>query len=417
MEEPVSTDEGTSVPARSAQLGDLRQQNYSALMRAVMRYGPVARKDLATATGMATGTVTKLTSALAQVGLVRQVDEPVQAGLGRPKVPVVVDESRYAVVGVHFGYHRTITCLLSLAGNLIDEIQDTVRGNAPERLIPQAVADIRTVIERHPFKVLGVGASTGGWVDARSGRVLDQPLLGWHDVALGRQLADALELPVAVDSHLRALAVAEHWFGAATGVDNLLHLFIGNVVGAGLILNGQLFRGARGTAGTLAHLPVVGHSGAACSCGSHQCLSMLAGDLEVTRRAREAGLIPAGGEVHDVIELAQRGNKDADRMLLDRARVVGVAAATLIELFDPELVIVGGGVSAPAHYVDAVRDAALRQLRRDDAADVASMIRASAFGPHAVAIAAAAIVLNEFYRSPEVFVTELSNRAALAASA
>lgn len=411
----METDDAVTTPVRSAQLGDLRQQNYSALMRAVMRRGPVARKDLAAATGMASGTVTKLVAVLSRAGLVRQQGEPVQEGLGRPKVPVVIDESRYAVVGVHFGYHHTITCLLSLAGNLIDEIQELARGTDAPTRIDQAAQTVRTITARHPYKILGVGASTGGWVDATAGRVLDQPVLGWHDVTLGPALGAALGLPVHVDTHFRALAVAEHWFGAASGADNFIHLFVGNVVGAGLILNGQLYRGAHATAGGLTHLQVPGESGPVCGCGSHNCLATLASDLEVTRRAEDAGLIPTGGEIHDVIALAGSGVAEADRLLKERARVVGAAVATLLDLFDPELVIVGGGVSAPPHYIDRVRDAAARRLGAEGV-EAASVIRASAFGPHAVAIAAAAIVLHEFYRSPEAFVTELANRAGLATS-
>src|SRR5262249_18731609 len=161
------------------------------LLRAVMRRGPVARKDLAAATGISTGTVTKLIAALSRAGLVRQEGEPVQEGLGRPKVPVVIDQSRYAVAGVHFGDHHTIPCRRGLAGIRLDQTRRPAPGPDPAARIAQAAATVRTITDRPPYKILGVGASTGGSVDATAGRVLEQPVLGWHDVTLGPALSAA----------------------------------------------------------------------------------------------------------------------------------------------------------------------------------------------------------------------------------
>ncbi|MBF8186984.1 ROK family transcriptional regulator [Nonomuraea sp. K274] len=402
---------GTRRP-RPAQLGDIRQQNYSTIMRELMHAGPLARTDLATAIGMSTGAVTKLTAALARAGLLTRAPEAGPTGVGRPKVPVDIDESTYGVIGVHFGLHRTITCLINLKGRLVDEVHEPHGTTGFEPVVRGAAAAVERMAAAHRVGILGVGASTGGWVDSASGQVEHQPVLGWRDVPLAQELRGMLGLPVVIDSHVRALALAEHWFGAAMGVDNLIHLFVGNVVGAGFIFNGRPYPGARAVAGGLDHLPVAGASGEQCDCGSRSCFKMVAGDLEVARRAREAGLIADDGEIYDVLTLAAGGNGAAQALLRERAELVGRATATLIELLDPELVIVGGGVSAPADHVAAVRETARAKLDADRFRDAGSLIQASAFGPHAVGIAAGAVLLDAVYRSPEVFVPALAGHEA-----
>lgn len=393
--------------ARSAQIGDIRQQNYSTIMRELMRSGPTARTDLAAAIGMSTGSVTRLTGALARAGLVREATEPAQRGMGRPKVPVAIDESTYGVIGVHFGLHRTMTCLIDLRGQLVAEIPTTERTTNLKPLVRTVARSVRKMIDAQSLTVLGVGASTGGWVDSSTGRVHTQPVLDWQEAPLAAELHELVDLPVRVDSQVRALALAEHWFGAATGVDNFIHLFVGNVIGAGFVFNGTPYQGAHSAAGGLDHLPVAGRSSQTCSCGSRNCFAMVGGDLEVARRARAAGLIGDDQEVYDVFELAVGGDARARRLLRDRAAVVATAAATLIEVLDPELVVIGGGVAAPVDNVAVVREV------RDQAAasrgsDITVPILPSAFGPHALGIAAGAIMLDAVYRSPETLVPALN---------
>ncbi|MET9268146.1 ROK family protein [Kribbella sp. NPDC003557] len=394
--------------SRSTQLGDLRQQNYSTIMRELMRSGPTARTDLATTIGMSTGSVTRLTGALVRAGLLAEVAEPAQRGKGRPKVPVAIDGSTYGVVGVHFGLYRVNTCVIDLRGQLVAELHTTERTTRLDALVRSAARSVRKLVDGSGLTILGVGASTGGWVDSSIGRVVNQPILSWQNVPLAKALQDAAGLPVLIDSQVRALALAEHWFGAAAGVDDFIHLFVGNVVGAGFVFNGSPYRGAHSAAGGLDHLPVPGRAGEACVCGSRNCFAVVGGDLEVARRARAAGLIGDDDEVYDVFRLAASGDARARRLLQERAALVGKATATLIEILDPELVVIGGGISAPVDHVSVLGDSALKELEVARGGNTAVRIVPSAFGPHALGIAAGAIMLDAVYRSPEAFVPALT---------
>ncbi len=394
--------------ARSAQPFDLRRQNYSTILRTVMQRGPIARSELAALTGMATGTMTKLTSLLAEVELLRELPAETGQGMpGRPRTPIAIDGSRYRVIGMHFGLRRTSICLLDLQGHLMAEVRLAHRRGALDAIMEQAVRGARDLIARTPGTVLGVGASAGGWVDREAGVVRDHRVLRWRDVPLRDTLTSALGMPAEIDSSFRALAMAERWFGGAQDVDDLVSLFVGNVVGAGFVLGGEVFRGHTAAAGTIDHLSVGVAGQERCSCGRYDCLHAVASDLAVLSRARTAGLVGARGSLEQLVEVARDGSVPARELLTQRAELVGVAAGTLVEMLDPEVVVVSGGVVDAPEYLLDVRRGAHAYLRDKRAVDVESVIRLSAFGTDSAAVSAGSVILDQIYAAPSDFVPAL----------
>lgn len=393
---------------RSAQPYDLRRQNYSAILRTVMQRGPIARSELAELTGMATGTMTKLTSLLGEVGLLREL--PAETGKGspgRPRTPIAIDDSVYRVVGVHIGLRRTNVCLLDLQGRLIAEARLSHRRRGFEPLVEQAVSGVQELVATTDGTVLGVGASTGGWVDRKAGVVRDHRVLRWKDAPLRDALSRGLGLPAEVDSSFRALAMAERWLGGAQGVDDVISLFVGNVVGAGLVLGGQVFRGVTAAAGAVDHLSVGVAGNEACTCGRRDCLHVVASDLAVLARARASGLVGARGTLEHLIQAARDGDRTAESLLSDRAELVGVAAGKLIEMLDPEIVVIGGGVVDAPEYLRAVQRGASDYLRDKRPVDVPAVVHLSAFGTEGVAVSAASVILDQIYAEPTDFVPAL----------
>lgn len=373
-----------------------------------MQRGPIARSELAELTGMATGTMTKLTSLLGEVGLLREL--PAVAGTGspgRPRTPIAIDNSVYRVVGVHIGLRRTNVCLLDLQGQLIAEARLSHRRKGFEPLVAQAVTGVQDLVAQTGGTVLGVGATTGGWVDRTSGIVRDHRVLRWKDAPLRDALSKGLGLPTEVDSSFRALAMAERWLGGAQHADDIISLFVGNVVGAGLVLGGQVFRGVTAAAGAVDHLSVGVPGDQECTCGRRDCLHTVASDLAVLARARASGLIGARGTLEHLIQAARDGEGAADALLFERAELVGVAAGTLIEMLDPEVVVIGGGVVDAPEYLRAVHQGAASYLRDKRVVDVSAMVRLSAFGSDGVAVSAASVILEQIYAAPTDFVPAL----------
>lgn len=388
---------------------DVRRRNFSLLLRQVLARGPVARADLAAATGLTTGTVTKLTAILGEAGLLQELAPASRAAasLGRPRVPVAVDPDRFRVVGVHIGLLRTNLCLINLRGEVIRELKIGGRDHQPEAVLSKTIEAIGTLTADNSGSTVAVGVSTGGWVDAARGVIVDHAVLGWRNVPIAERLTEELGLPVEVDSSFRALALAEHWLGESAGATNLIHLSVGNVVGAGFLLDGRLYRGSTSAAGALDHLAVGGRAAEPCRCGRRDCLHVVASDLAVKRRAQAEGLLSRSQDVDKLVDLARSGVARADQLLSRRARQVGTAAGVLADLFDPDVVIIGGGVMAAPEYLDEVRAGAHRYLSDKRDPDVTSLVRATSFGPQTPSVPSATVALAAVYSDPARFVPGL----------
>jgi predicted NBD/HSP70 family sugar kinase len=437
-----------------------RAASAAAVLRAVLLHGPVPRSRIAELSGLSPATVTRLFPLLADRGLLRELGEP-EAGqtLGRPRVPVDLDVSGWAVLGVHIGVRRSVFGLLDLRGRLLAAGESEHEDSSPEAVIAQAGARLRAMGERVAGRrrVLGLGVITGGRVDVEGGRLEEQPGLGWHDVDLRAAFARRTGLPVFVDEHVRAMATAEGLFGRARQAGSLGYLYVGNTLGFAYSADGAVHRGSRAAAGEIAHLPLglrplaaartrnavptplaagaslVRTAGsplladpsltrfpfahidtdadldagleadilapadlAPCVCGARDCFLSLAGERGVTERAVDLGLVPEP-RIDLVLKAARAGDELADRLLRDRARNVGAAIAVLLGVLDPELFIVAGrGLTDATEYLPDVRAGARERLR----GELPVPIVPTAFGGQVNAVAAASVVIDRVLRDP-----------------
>jgi glucokinase len=217
-----------------------------------------------------------------------------------------------------------------------------------------------------------VGIACGGPLDPFAGIIQSPPgLPGWDDIPLVAKVENALQRPTVVDNDATACAIAEWWFGAGRerGVSHLVYLTISTGVGGGLILDGRVYRGAAGNAGELGHL-TVDYLGRQCGCGRRGCLEAYASGPQIASRARER--VAAGGEsslaalaevtARDVAVAAAAGDALASEVWDETTAMLGSAVANILDVFNPELVVLGGGVTrASDQLLVPVREAALRQ--------------------------------------------------------
>jgi predicted NBD/HSP70 family sugar kinase len=174
-------------------------------------------------------------------------------------------------------------------------------------------------------------------------------MLGWHGLAVGDLLEQRLGVPVLVDNDVNTLAVAGRLYGRGRDVEHLLTVTIGRGVGLGIIVGGNVYRGARGGAGEFGHVAVV-EDGPLCECGKHGCLEALVADPALVLRARAEGVLEEGEDVERLRSLAAGGDLRAARIFADAGRTLGRAVAGLVNIFSPELVLISGeGTQAWPH--------------------------------------------------------------------
>ncbi|MFF4859280.1 ROK family protein [Streptomyces rubiginosohelvolus] len=394
----------TAAPQLVRTAGDGRREaNAATVLRAVLDHGPVARRSIATLSGLSPAAVSRQCTDLVRLGLVRELPELVESsGVGRPQIPVDLNtgESEGPVAGgVHIGVPGSTFGLLDLRGRLLARRTFPHEGIDPGELSGRVLAGLRTFLDDtvRGRRLLGVGAALGGWVDPALGTAVRHDALGWHQRPLAAELSRGLGgTDVRIDNHARAIAQSEILFGHPAARRSLVHLFIGNVVDAALGIAGVVHQGPGSGAGDVAHLPVP-DSTVACPCGRTGCLEATASNVAVGRTAVRRGIVPEA-DVFLLVDAAAAGDRRADRLLRERARAVGRATALLLDVLNPDLVVVTEHSSLlNPEYLEEIRGAAvdLSHVCRDPERIVS---------PHAgmtvLPVAGGTIALNPLFRSP-----------------
>ncbi len=285
-------------------------------------------------------------------------------------------------IGVDLGGTNIRAALIADDGRILARVRRETRGaDGLEPTLARIAAAIEEVRESEPsIAISGVGIGCPGPLDPRTGIVLRAPNLpGWIDVPLKAVLEGLVSMPVVVENDANAAALGESWLGAGEGASSLVLITLGTGIGGGIVLGGRIWRGALGFAGEIGHTMFVldGHP---CGCGNRGCLEQYASATGLVRRAREAiasgkrtslGTRPAitAAVIH---QEAKAGDALALDLLAETGRILGIAIGSIGNFLNPEVVILGGGLSnAGTLLFDPLR----AEVRKHAFAEVAETLR------------------------------------------
>jgi predicted NBD/HSP70 family sugar kinase len=317
-------------------------------------------------------------------------------------VPLELGGDNHVVVTAHLGAAEIRVGTVNIRGEMLQEQRQPYADRSPAavaELTRRAVDERAAEVER-TGRVLGVGVSMAGWVDAATGIVERFAPLGWREVPFGTLLTDALGRPHYFDNMVRGLALAERMIGAAKGHPDLLALWVGNVVGAAIVNGGVARQGPRGAAGSIAHFPA-GEHGQACDCGRTDCLQQLVTDGAILRDAIHAGIVRPSASIRTFVQVVMDGDDAALELVAHRAAVFGRAAAAMSNLINPPLVVVAGLLPTAPGFMAAFTEAFTGASEHEGE----TLVTGSAFGDAAPTIASASFVLDAYYRDPFAFET------------
>jgi predicted NBD/HSP70 family sugar kinase len=387
---------------RIGSLESLRRLNRLRVIDALRAERLISRAEIARRTGLSRSTVSSLVSDLQADGLVVERGETASAHGdqgGRPPILLSFDASAGAAVGIDFGHRHLRVAVSDLASNVLAERRlalDTDHSaddglDAATELVAEALADAG--VDRS--RVVGAGMGLPGPIEQNSGIVGSAAILpGWVGVAAAEEMRRRLELPIAVDNDANLGALAEAAFGAARDASDLVYIKVSSGIGAGLILNGRLYRGAAGLAGELGHV-LVDPDGLVCRCGNRGCLETLAASgALVELLGRSHGDV----SVADMLALARDGDLGCQRVIADAGRAIGRGVADLLNVLNPELIVVGGDLAAAGDLLlDGVRES-IRRAALPAAAASARLV-AGVLGDRAQVLGAVALVVSESDRT------------------
>jgi glucokinase len=311
-----------------------------------------------------------------------------------------------AVIGVDLGGTNLRTALLTSNGEILDKRKEaTHASDGWKKVVPRIIDAIErqreTAVSRG-LDVPAVGVGAPGVIQKDSGVVVKSPNFpDWNNLPLKQELERELGIPVFIVNDANAAALGEQWRGAGKGVASMILLTLGTGVGGGIVLNNALWQGADGMAGEIGHMTLV-PDGRPCSCGNTGCLEMYASAQGIVRSYQEAlggSATPLSDAMKEmtskkVYEAARSGDPIAQRVMMEMGRMLGIGIASLINIFNPEMIVIGGGVKdAWPLFIGATREEIMKRAFRVPA--LRAEIVPSLLGDDAGVVGAAAAALQE----------------------
>jgi len=261
-------------------------------------------------------------------------------------------------IGIDVGGTKIAAGVVDEAGKAIARRQIATAATHPTAIVAGIVKVAQELMAAAP-SVTSIGIGAAGLIDGEKGVVLSAPNIAWENVPLRSMVSDRLKLPVVIDNDANVAALGESEYGAGREYGDQIMLTIGTGVGGGIVIGGEIYRGAHGLGAELGHMIVDGSGSAVCACGNHGCLEAMASGNSIGRRARErvsepgarAVLELAGQRAVDITgelvgEAARAGDGWAREIIAETGRWLGVGIANVVNIFDPDVVIIAGGAAA-----------------------------------------------------------------------
>ena len=386
--------------------GTVRDINSRVMLNLVRKHQPVSRADLMRYSGLQRSTVSVITEQLLSE---RWLKEGAVGDLPRGRKPTFLhlNAERCGAVGVAVQHDRTELALTTLDGQFV--AQDTIpTGKDPDEFISRMSRRIVDLMRSQPQMTYGgIGISLPGRVDIATGRLIFAPSLNWNNLDLRTPIQTATGLPVQLENAANACALAEAWSGKYTDqANNFLAVVVSQGIGVGIILNGQLVRGAGGMAGEFGHVTQM-LPGPRCRCGNEGCWEVLANNVAAVRYYTDAATVRNGHtnsssnkarlSFNDILRLAEKGDVKARRALNRMAYHLGEGLAMLVAGLSPEFIVVVGEVTRAWKVVGPVID---EVLKRRQLGGCYTRILPSDPGTQPRLRGAVALVLQKYFSAP-----------------
>jgi N-acetylglucosamine repressor len=384
--------------------------NTTMVLNTIWEHSSLSRSDIVSKTNLTAATVSRIVKKLIDYGFVQEVGHGLSSG-GRKPILVKLNPRAKMVIGIDIEIDGINGVLVDLKGNILE--RKTLKNIEVEqdKILKKVKDIINNLMSARHFKykekIIGIGIGMHGLVDYYKGISIYPPAFKWSNVPVAEIIGKEFKLPVILDNNDRALAQGEKWFGVAKKMQNFICLKVGAGIGSGIFTNGILYRGISMSAGEVGHI-VVDEDGPLCVCGNYGCLDSLATIPALIKRTVK--LIRQGAESkiysmvdgrldtisEDIIfEAAKRGDAIALQVLRDTGRYLGIAIANIINVLNPEAVIIEGKIIEAEEFVfqslrETVKNKALSYTFRK------VRIISGVLGEDGVAIGASTLILERF---------------------
>lgn len=341
--------------------GDLtliKKINTSIVLEAVLKNAPLSRAQISELTGLNKATVSNLVQDLIDSDLIIEIGPGESSGGRKPVMLLFNGQAGYAV-GIDLGVNYIRGVLSDLEGNVVAELQRSLKKHQLEFTLKELVQCIEELIGKapvSPYGIVGIGIGVPGIVDDQ-GSILFAPNLEWRHVELQQMLEEQFQLPVTIDNEANAGAQGEQKYGIGRGIAHQIYVSVGIGIGTGIILNKELYKGATGFSGELGHLSIE-YSGKPCRCGNEGCWELYASENALLEQATPLGF----DSLEDLLGAAEAGNEEVRALFYKIGEYMGAGISNIVNVFNPDVVIIGNRMSrAKAWLEEAVQSSVTRR--------------------------------------------------------
>jgi predicted NBD/HSP70 family sugar kinase len=405
--------------SKGRNLNVIKTHNLSAILLRLLQSKTVSRVELAEELSLSSTTITNLTAELLEDEIITEEEIEISGKhkrVGRPRRMLrLIPSARYAV-GVHIGVGMFRVAITNLIAKfVINRTAEFDLSQTPENVIIKIAEVINQTIKESGIdrrRIIGVGVGASGLVDTATGINVLAPRLNWEDVPIRSILEDHVKRSICVDNNVRSMALGEAFFGIGREVSTLAFVYGRIGVGAGFVVDGKLFRGSGAGAGEIGHTVILGQSGETCSCGNTGCLETLISEPVLLKQAQIIAIRYPDGllsrhladadtnkQIESIFAAARSGDEHARKMIEERASYLGIALANLVNIMNPELILLGGMF---AQGQDMILPVAETKMRSAAFAGLGEKVRIAptSFGWRAGVIGASSLALTSFFYQP-----------------
>ncbi|GAA3399876.1 ROK family protein [Paenibacillus hodogayensis] len=383
-------------PNKIAYLKQVKQSNMSEVLEKIWQHQQISRVELVEHTGLTSGTITNLTHELIELKVIREF-EAVSGNVGRRRVMLGFDTSQYRIIGLDIGRATAEIVVVDLNGKIIRTIErDMSDRKGPDEyfgVIDPLLTEVKQEIEASGLTILGLGVGVPGPMDYGAGTLLDPPNFpGWRNYPLQSVLEQKFGLTTLIEDDARTSAMAERWYGLGRSIQDLVFITMGIGIGGGVVNEGKIVRGTNGLCGQVGHMTIV-LDGKICDCGNRGCWETVGSIPGILSRWS------GGNTMEQLTEAIRTGDSEALQCMEDTLNYLETALINVYNMYDPELVVLGGRLYPYlADYLLPVQNH-LRSRLYAFAKD-RLRIEPSTFGTSQSAVGAAALVLGFLLSEP-----------------
>lgn len=408
---------------KNSDIRSVREKNLSQILQAIKIHEPISRIDLASQVDLNPSTISRGVSDLQEMSLIKERKVGKSSG-GRRPILLGINESEYHIVGIDIGATKIKAVVNNIQGDILSSYQyniDYIKSDMVDISIERVIKCIDKVLKKHQRnypnklnKIIGIGVGAHGLVDKDKGKIKFAPNFGWRDVYLKKEIEGKFGFKTIIDNDARVMALGEYWFGHGKNHNSLICVNVGYGIGSGIILEGKVYRGHRSVAGEIGHTTVA-EDGPRCNCGDYGCLETLASGPAIAKLLRRRIKRGYDSIIVDMVEdlsmitgkkvylAAKEGDELCIKVLEEAGNYLGIGLANLVNIIDPELILIGGGVAKAEKFIlNSLNQAVAKKTMEE-----IPPIKTVKLGEETGAIGSTVLILEELYNNPESFLAEV----------